>query len=131
MIKTRAKTTGVWVRWAVGLVMGLLPGDALAQSAEWRHYGGDLGGQRFSSLSQNLTQTIEGLFLQRDKGRMDAESWAAIERRSQTLFSARGLQQWWLIRGFWFTDSFQDYMNQLIADLDEKQSYAQFFDRPE
>lgn len=86
---------------------------------------------RFSSVSQNLAQTLEGMFLQRDKGRMDTESWAAIERRSRTLFSAPGLQQWWLIRRSWFTDSFQDYLNQLIADLDEQHAYAQFFDRPE
>jgi len=86
---------------------------------------------RFSSVIQNLTQTFEGLFLQKQNDRMDSEAWDAIERRIQTLFSAPGIQQWWQIRGFWFTDSFQAFINQLVDDLGGENQYASFFDRPD
>jgi aspartate/tyrosine/aromatic aminotransferase len=86
---------------------------------------------RFSAYLQNITQTFEGLYLQNHYGRMDAESWAAIERRMQSIFSAPGVKQWWSVRSSWYTDRFQLFLGQLIDGTKGENHYLRFFDRPD
>jgi hypothetical protein len=48
------------------------------------------------------------------EGMVEDRVWRGFERQLVEVSNLPGVQEWWEIRGSWFSDAFQDYINSVI-----------------
>nr|AEA07652.1 hypothetical protein [uncultured bacterium] len=64
-------------------------------------------------------RTIEQAYLQFLQGYIDEEIWEGHMAHHQQLIHAPAIKEWWSHRGRFFSQKFQNYMNELAAKKDD------------
>jgi hypothetical protein len=71
---------------------------------------------QFFSMWLRLFRAAEQLQYYASKDMVEASIWRGFERQLEELVALPGVQEWWALRGSWFSDSFQAYIGGLINE---------------
>lgn len=84
-------------------------------------YLNDVERLRFFVIMFNITRTSEQLYHYSLEGMIDERTWRGFKRQIQEVMSYNGSRQWWEIRKSWFSDDYQQYIDELITSTETKE----------
>jgi hypothetical protein len=77
-------------------------------------------------ISDASCETSEGLYLHVLQKSLDPMVWRGVERAIRDLMILPGAQAWWQTRKHWYTDDFQQLINNMIAQSEGEDVFAQY-----
>ncbi|MDX1499161.1 MAG: hypothetical protein R3176_04660 [Woeseiaceae bacterium] len=83
---------------------------------------------RFFVLWFHVLRAGEQLHYYSLEGMVDERIWRGYERQLRVIFGYPGVQQYWERRKDWYSDEFQEFVAQLIADAPDADPAAFSFD---
>ena len=75
---------------------------------------------RYYGLNGNFVRALENAYIQRSEGALDPRHWAGMERMLADYARLPGFLDFWADRQHWFSEDFQQYMDQQILHRDRE-----------
>ncbi len=71
---------------------------------------------QFFALWFHILRAGEQLHYYSLEGMVDQRIWRGFERQLEEIFQLPGVQQYWAVRGDWYSDEFQEYVEKFISE---------------
>jgi hypothetical protein len=116
-------------QWS-GLMTSLHEGSELAEIWLKGHRDFDsldaISKLRYGAYFGRFLRNSEGLYLHVLQKSLDPMVWRGVERAIRDLMILPGAQAWWQTRKHWYTDDFQQLINNMIAQSEGEDVFAQY-----
>lgn len=76
---------------------------------------------RFFVIWFHIFRAAEQLYQYSLEGLLDQKTWRGFQRQLDEVARLPGVREWWEVRGDWFSDEFQDYVNDLVQSSTPRQ----------
>jgi hypothetical protein len=116
-------------QWS-GLMTSLHEGSEMAEIWLRGHHDFDsldtVSKLRYGAYFERFLRNSESLYLHLQAKTLDPMVWRGIERAIRDLMILPGAQTWWRTRKHWYTDNFQNLVDEIIAKSDGEEVFARY-----